>query len=59
MTMDELKTPCTCGSGKMAGNCCKAGETCPCGSGKTVSTCCMAGSQEHAHTDDVKEEGTM
>jgi len=48
--MDELKAPCTCGSGKMAGNCCKADEPCPCGSQKKVSQCCMASSEEHAHT---------
>ena len=36
-----LNKPCACGSGKMAGNCCRKDEACFCGSGKKVSECCL------------------
>jgi uncharacterized protein YchJ len=42
--MEEMKTPCTCGSGKMYGECHGKDETCPCGSGKKVSECHMKSS---------------
>ncbi len=44
MTLDMkgLDQACTCGSGKLAGNCCRQSETCPCGSGVAVNTCCLA-----------------
>ncbi|HEX7724512.1 MAG TPA: hypothetical protein VF438_02120 [Candidatus Paceibacterota bacterium] len=43
MVMDTkgLDKPCTCGSGKPAGNCCRKDEKCYCGSGMKVSECCM------------------
>ncbi len=53
--MKELMQKCDCGSGKMAGMCCKqgeakviSGEMCPCGSGKTVGECCMKSPETHA-----------
>jgi len=54
LKMSMLMQPCACGSGKMAGLCCKAGETkeienesCPCGSGKMVKDCCMKSPDTH------------
>jgi uncharacterized protein YchJ len=48
MTLDMkgLDQPCECGSGKLAGNCCRKDEPCPCGSGEKVSKCCMKDTQE-------------
>lgn len=43
----ELTAQCACGSGKMAGQCCKKGEPCFCGSGKPVGECCMANPEAH------------
>ena len=52
--VSELMKTCDCGSGKMAGMCCKqgeskaiAGEMCPCGSGKTVGECCLKNPDAH------------
>jgi len=49
-----LMQPCACGLGKMAGICCKAGETkaienemCPCGSGKVIKDCCLKDPAAH------------
>ncbi len=54
MTLDmkDLDKPCKCGSGKLAGNCCRKDEQCPCGSGQVVSKCCL----QSTHTDAEKEE---
>ena len=41
MDMKGLDKACTCGSEKIAGNCCRKDETCPCGSGAKVSECCL------------------
>lgn len=41
INMKDLDKPCTCESGKKAGNCCRKDEPCPCGSGKKVSDCCL------------------
>ncbi len=41
LDMKGLDKPCECGSGKLAGNCCRKDEPCPCGSEKKVSECCM------------------
>ena len=41
MDMKGLDKPCGCGSGKVAGKCCRKGETCPCGSAKPASECCF------------------
>jgi len=46
MDMKGLDKPCTCGSGKLAGECCKKDEKCPCGSGKKVSDCCIGKMKE-------------
>ena len=43
----ELKKPCPCGSGKMAGACCRGNEDCPCGSGKMVKDCCVVDPAGH------------
>ncbi len=42
MTIDMkgLDKPCTCGSKKMAGACCRKNESCPCGSGNKAGECC-------------------
>lgn len=52
--MSMLMAPCACGSGKMAGFCCKVGETkmienemCVCGSGKMIKDCCMKNPETH------------
>ena len=52
--MSLLMAQCACGSGKMAGLCCKRGEAkeveneaCPCGSGKVVKDCCMQDPEAH------------
>jgi len=39
--MKGLDQKCACGSGKLAGTCCRKDEACPCGSGKKVSECCV------------------
>lgn len=41
MDMKGLDKPCTCGSGKLAAECCRKDEKCPCGSGEKVSNCCL------------------
>jgi len=42
MIMDAkgLDKPCMCGSGKMAGVCCRKDELCSCESGKKAIECC-------------------
>ncbi len=42
MIMDAkgLDKPCVCGSGKVAGACCRKDEPCPCESGKKAIECC-------------------
>lgn len=49
-----MMAPCACGSGKMAGFCCKANEVkeienelCICGSGKALKDCCMKNPEVH------------
>lgn len=41
LDMKGLDKACTCGSGKIAGHCCRKDEDCPCGSGDKVSDCCL------------------
>ncbi len=52
--MATMNAPCTCGSGKMAKDCCMKGEwnkmlnsPCMCGSGKMAKDCCMASPETH------------
>ncbi len=54
LDMNGLDKPCTCGSGKLAGNCCRKDELCPCGSGLKVSVCCVKEkAEEDAGTEDA------
>jgi len=41
MDMKGQDKACTCGSGKVAGECCKKDEQCACGSGMKCSECCF------------------
>lgn len=41
-TAADLDSACSCGSGEVAGACCKSGEPCPCGSGLRAGECCYA-----------------
>jgi hypothetical protein len=38
----DFDAVCSCGSGEIAGACCKSGEMCPCGSGLRAGECCYA-----------------
>lgn len=38
----EFDVICACGSGEIAGACCKSNELCPCGSGDKAGECCYA-----------------
>ncbi len=41
LDMNGLDKECACGSGKLAGCCCRKDEACPCGSGLKVCECCV------------------
>jgi hypothetical protein len=41
LDLKDLNKPCDCGSGKLAGYCCKKNEICPCGSEKKAGDCCF------------------
>ena len=46
MGFADFDMPCSCGSGEIAGACCKSGELCPCGSGNRAGECCYASESE-------------
>ena len=52
-TVEELKAPCACGSGKMNVECCGKDEACPCGAKnddgtpKKASECCVKSPETH------------
>jgi hypothetical protein len=46
VTAPNFDMICSCGSGDLAGACCKSSELCPCGSGERAGECCYAPESE-------------
>jgi len=49
----DFDMACSCGSGEIAGACCKSSELCPCGSGEMAGACC------YSMREDEDEEESM